>query len=446
MSPIFNRKLKVLMFGWEFPPFIAGGLGMACYGMVKSLIKRGVEVTLILPKNITSSREDGLTIFGADFWKFCVDKQIESSSVTSVKTIRLQSPIEPYSFVNEPIELSQLSLEAIDKILTEQKDADLSGISKDRAVYGNNLIDEVHRYNQTAASIASSLDFDIIHCHDWLTFGAGVIAKEVSGKPLVCHVHATEFDRCPGNGNDQVRFFEQSGCQAADKVIAVSNYTKDILVNNYGIEPWKIDILHNGIDINALPPKPRETDTEAPKILFLGRVTYQKGPNYFLEAATKVLKFKPKAEFIIAGGGDLVPYLQGRTHELGISNSVTFTGMLKGDQVKEIYQSVDCFVLSSVSEPFGLTVLEALSHRLPVIISKQSGVSEVLKHVLRYDFWDVDRLASLILSVIMYPTLSKELKDRSFDDLYPITWDQVAGKLEGLYHKTLDESYGLMAA
>lgn len=435
------------MFGWEFPPFIAGGLGTACYGMVKSLIKRGVEVTLILPKNITSSREDGLTIFGADFWKFCAEKQVASSSISSsVRTIRIQSPIEPYSLVNEPLELSQLSQEAIEKILSEQKDIDPYSISKDRSVYGTNLIDEVNRYNQTAASIASSLDFDIIHCHDWLTFGAGVIAKQVSGKPLVCHVHATEFDRCPGNGNDQVRFFEQTGCQEADKVLAVSNYTRDILINNYGIDSWKIDVLHNGIDINSLPPKPRETDTDSPKILFLGRVTYQKGPNYFLEAAAKVLKFKPKAEFIIAGAGDMMPYLQGRTVELGINNNVTFTGMLKGDQVKEVYQSVDCFVLSSVSEPFGLTVLEALSHRLPVIISKQSGVSEVLKHVLRYDFWDVDRLASLILSLIMYPTLSKELKDRSFDDLYPITWDQVAGKLEGLYYKTLDEMRGLIAA
>lgn len=425
-----NKRLKVLMFGWEFPPFVAGGLGMACYGLVKALIKRGCHVTLILPKNVTASREEGLTILGADFFEFCVKKEIKS---LKIETIELTNPIQAYSTVDEPLKMSVLSEEAIEQVLFEKVQVGSSYTQEKKAVYGPDLIEEVNKYNQTAASIAANLDFDIIHCHDWLTFGAGIIAKQVSGKPLFCHVHATEFDRCAGNGNDQVRYLEKSGCEHADKVFAVSNFTKDILVKNYGIEPYKIEVVYNGIDMSGVPTAPRGMHGQAPRILFLGRVTYQKGPNYFIEAAHKALQIRPDIQFVIAGSGDMLTYLKGRTYELGIESNVTFTGMLSEDQVREAYRSVDCFVLSSVSEPFGLTVLEALSHRLPVIISRQSGVSEVLRHVLRYDFWDVERLASLMLSVITYPSLAQELKDRSVDDLYPISWDQVASKVEKGY-------------
>jgi glycogen synthase len=429
-----NRKLKVLMFGWEFPPFVAGGLGMACYGLVKSMIKKGMHVTLVLPKNVTASREEGLTILGADFFEFCVNKKITD---LKIQTVTLETQIQAYSTVDAPLELSVLSEEAIEHVFTERVKAG-DYVQENKAVYGPNLIDEVNRYNQIAGSIAASLDYDVIHCHDWLTFGAGVVAKEISGKPLFCHVHATEFDRSAGTGNHEVRHLEKMGCEKADRVMAVSYYTKDILIKNYGIDARKIEVVHNGIEMQGPPPSPRGMSSSAPRILFLGRVTYQKGPNYFLEAAHQVLKLRPDAQFIIAGAGDMVSYLKGRTKELGISDKVSFTGMLSEEQVKEIYQSVDCFVLSSVSEPFGLTVLEALSHRLPVIISKQSGVSEVLRHVLRYDFWDVERLASLILSVITYPSLAQELKDRSVEDLYPISWDQVVNRVEKTYASVLN--------
>ena len=394
------------MFGWEFPPFVAGGLGTACHGLVRALLKRGVNITLILPKNITSAREEGLTILGAEYWEFCLNREIKTEEIhNSFKTIRINSVLEPYSGINEPIELNTLSKEAIEKIILEPI-ADTKSPSK--AVYGPNLIEEVTRYNQIAASIANSLEFDIIHCHDWLTFGAGILAKEVSGKPLIVQVHATEFDRSPGSGNSEVKSFEKNGCDRADIVIAVSNLTRDTLVRNYEIPADKIEVVHNGINMTSIPELiVQDKPKLAPKILFLGRVTYQKGPNYFLEAAHKVLQFRPDIEFIIAGAGDMLPYLKGRAIELGISENVSFTGVLNEKEVKEIYQSVDCFVLSSISEPFGLTVLEALSHRLPVIISKQSGVSEVLKNILRYDFWDVERLSALMLSVINYPTLAQ---------------------------------------
>ena len=270
------------MFGWEFPPFVAGGLGTACHGLVRALLKRGVNITLILPKNITSAREEGLTILGAEYWEFCLNREIKTEEIhNSFKTIRINSVLEPYSGINEPIELNTLSKEAIEKIILEPI-ADTKSPSK--AVYGPNLIEEVTRYNQIAASIANSLEFDIIHCHDWLTFGAGILAKEVSGKPLIVQVHATEFDRSPGSGNSEVKSFEKNGCDRADTVIAVSNLTRDTLVRNYEIPADKIEVVHNGINMTSIPELiVQDKPKLAPKILFLGRVTYQKGPNYFLE-------------------------------------------------------------------------------------------------------------------------------------------------------------------
>ncbi|HEY9886639.1 MAG TPA: glycosyltransferase family 4 protein [Vampirovibrionales bacterium] len=437
-----QRRPKVLMFGWEFPPFIAGGLGAACYGLVKALIKRGYDITLILPKNITQQKEEGLTIFGADYWDFCLKEHCKKLTGSELETIRINSPLEPYSGVSSPLEFANLSKEAVQGILKEYSSLRPEDINKnkDKSMYGENLIQEVNTYNKTAALIANSLDFDVIHCHDWLTFGAGAMAKEISGKPLICHVHATEKDRSPGNGNPDVRYLEQLGCDRADQVIAVSNYTKGILHKDYGISEQKIDILHNGIELKEETRIETRAENEAPKVLFLGRVTYQKGPNYFLDAAQKVLQYRPDAQFVVAGNGDMLPYLKGRAYELGIQDKVEFTGMLKGEQVKEAYKRGDCYVLSSVSEPFGLTVLEALSHRLPVIMSRQCGANEVLKHVLRYDFWDVERLASLILSVLSYPKMAREIKDRCLDDLYPISWDNVAAKMDIKYKNVFSKA------
>lgn len=427
------------MFGWEFPPFLTGGLGMACYGLVKALLKRNVDVTLVLPKSIegASSIEEGFTVFGTDTWEFYLNKE-KQEKIGKLKTLRINSPIQPYSGASSPIDFSILSVEALKKIIQEEEKVKKE--SQKRAaklvnLYGENLIQEIIKYNEIAASIAATLDFDVIHCHDWLTFGAGMIAKKISGKPLITHVHCTEFDRCPGYGNDEVHKIEKAGCEYADQVVSVSNLTKQILVSNYEIIPEKIRVVHNGIDSGTEYPFPTEFRQKNPKILFLGRVTYQKGPNYFLEAASKVLKFRPDAEFIVAGTGDMIDYLKGRAHELGISDRVNFTGAISADKVQDVYRDVDCFVLSSVSEPFGLTVLEALSQRLPVIASKQSGVSEVLRHILRYDFWDVEALTALILSVITYKPLSDELKEKSVDDLQPITWDNAAEKVESIYNQ-----------
>jgi glycosyltransferase involved in cell wall biosynthesis len=335
-----------------------------------------------------------------------------------------------------PWQIHKLSRDALEQVSTHQS-KQLEGVQTPNPhddLYGLDLMEAVEKYNRTAASVAASLDFDVIHCHDWMTFGAGIIAKQISGKPLVCQVHATEFDRCPGYGNREVHEIEQAGCLVADRVIAVSSYTKKLLVDRYGVSDNKIEIVHNGIELQPDVPSPQPVHSDQPpRILFLGRVTYQKGPNYFIEAAKKVLQVRPDARFVIAGKGDMLDYIKARAGELAILNNLEFVGLLTPEEVQRIYRSVDCFVLSSVSEPFGLTVLEALSQRLPVILSRQSGVSEVLRHVLRYDYWDVDRLASLILSVVSYSPLASELREKGIDDLHPVSWDRSAERIHGIY-------------
>ncbi len=430
------------MFGWEFPPYSSGGLGMACFGIVRSLLRSGHQVSLVLPRSIGKSSTPGFSVIGTDVWENHLAKEEQLANSANLQTFYLDADLQPYSSVTSPLTVSVLGQTTLNALHAEQ---DQLEAPTSNTVYGPDLFYQVEKYARLAASIAATLEFDLIHCHDWMTFSAGIVAKQVSGKPLLCHVHATEFDRAPGHGSEHVSRLERNGCEVADRVIAVSNYTKEILAKHYGIIKDKIDVVHNGIEMQAgnSPANPLEVthedpltpERQNPRVLFLGRITYQKGPNYFLEAAHKVLQIRPEIRFIIAGAGDMLEYLRGRSHELGMANRVKFMGLLSEEKVQEVYRSVDCFVLSSVSEPFGLTVLEALSHRLPVIISKQSGVSEVLKHVLRYDYWDVERLASLILSVVSYKPLSDELKEHAVEDISPITWDQAASKITDIYHR-----------
>jgi len=432
------------MFGWEFPPYVTGGLGVACYNLVKALSDLGHQITLILPKSLNNSQEEiekGFTVFGTDSWEFYLQeqmhKQLANSPDPSIETLKIPSRLTAYAGASSPVDMSVLSRDALQKIYslkTSQSYVTDEQAAQKTNLYGKDLIQEVMKYNATAASIAATLDFDLIHCHDWLTFGAGIIAKQVSNKPMIAHVHCTEFDRCPGQGNEQVHSLEKAGCDYADRVISVSHFTKKLITTNYQIPPEKVEVVHNGIDSDCSSfPTAKNFNTHSPKILFLGRVTYQKGPNYFLEAAHKVLKVRPDAQFIMVGTGDMLDYLRARAQELGIADKVEFRGAISSDKVQQMYREVDCFVLSSVSEPFGLTVLEALSQRLPVIASKQAGVSEVLRHILRYDFWDVERLSSLILSVITYGALAQELKERSLEDLHSLSWAESAKKIEQVY-------------
>jgi len=459
------------MFGWEFPPFVAGGLGMACYGLVKALLKNNIEIVLILPKELSCSYKEfdqRFIVFGASNWRSVLEKETENfyakhkkiEKVYQTRAIRINSRLKPYLSNNttRKFDLRKLSEESISLVLKDQvklekksflelskKEATKSAHNSEKAkvnLYGESLISDVYEYAQIAASVADSLDFDLIHCHDWMTFQAGFLAKKISGKPLLCQVHATEFDRCPEKGNEEVHKLESLGCKYADRIIAVSNFTKNTLVEKYQIKSEKISVVHNGIEVDQkelsqkLVSKPKNKN-KRPKVLFLGRVTYQKGPNYFLEAAHKVIKVYPEVEFVIAGSGDMLSYVKARVHELDIVDNFRFTGMISSQNVNKIYEEADCFVMSSVSEPFGLTALEAISNKTPVILSRQSGVSEVLRHVLRYDFWDVERLSSLILSVLTYGVLAEELRTHAEEELKPITWDSSAEKVERVYRELI---------
>jgi len=309
--------------------------------------------------------------------------------------------------------------------------------------YGSTLIEEVLRYGEEGGRIAKGVYADLNHAHDWLSFGAGVAAKRTNGKPLVVHVHATEFDRTGGNGIDQrVYDIEREGMQKADRVIAVSGYTKNMIINHYGINPNKISVVHNGID-------PSQYNLQVLQdgglwqlkslgykiVLFVGRITLQKGVDYLLAAAHKVIQYNPKVIFVIAGSGDMQNQIIQQAATMGLGGNVLFAGFLRGKALSEVYKASDLFVMPSVSEPFGLTALESAIHGSPVLVSKQSGVSEVLTHALKCDFWDADEMANKILGVVSHESLQKTLTQNVQRQAYECSWDKAAGKVIQIYQQ-----------
>ncbi len=397
--------IKVLMFGWEFPPFNSGGLGTACLGLTKALCAQNVAITFVLPKEVDVSPS------------------------------------------HLKMRFAGVSIKRVDVMLSAYVDSKRYGLLRfgsGSLLYGVGLIDEVYRYALLAKEIAQSEDFQIIHAHDWLSFLAGIEAKKISGKPLIIHVHSTEFDRTGGNNmNQQVYLVERVGMEQADKIIAVSNFTKQLIVEKYGISSDKIEVIYNGVDQTS-PVVEREHPLTYFKtigckvVLFVGRVTLQKGPDYFLKAAKKVLEYDPNVVFVIAGSGDMEEQLIEAAVNLGIGDKVIFTGFLRGEELNRIYQTADLFVLPSVSEPFGIAPLESVINGTPVLISKQSGVSEVLSHALKADFWDVEEMTDMILSVVGNPSLQKTLKQNSQEEVKKITWEKSANKCIEVYRQFID--------
>ena len=303
--------------------------------------------------------------------------------------------------------------------------------------YGTNLMEEVARYAMVAGTIAAQQDFDIIHAHDWLTYSAGIVAKKVSGKPLVIHVHATEFDRSGENVNQQVYDIERRGMEAADRVITVSNLTRNIVINRYGINPDKVVTVHNAVDFQTREDVEVDRGVKEKVVTFLGRITFQKGPEYFIEAANKVLKRFPNVRFVMAGSGDLFNRSVRRVAQLKIATKFHFTGFLRGDDVQKMFLYSDVYVMPSVSEPFGISPLEAMRAGVPTIISKQSGVAEVLKHSIKVDYWDVDALADAIYGLLAYPALGKMAGEEGLDEVNQLKWENAALKVEEVYKDVL---------
>ncbi len=422
--------MKVLMFGWEFPPHISGGLGTACYGLTKSLSKLGMDITFVLPKVVEGYNVDHLRVLGVNQLKvkiaesdMCFDDQV-------LKLIKVDSLLKPY-----------IDSDSYEETLADvrrkhaQYVSDALGIFSMSEHYGPNLMEEVRRFAIVGKYLGGVEQFDVIHAHDWMTFLAAIEAKRKSGKPFIAHVHATEFDRSGQNVNQDIYDIERFGMHEADKIVAVSNRTKQTIIERYGIEPGKVTVVHNGIFKQTQYKRDQITKNLNEKIvLFLGRITMQKGPEYFIEAARLVLDKVKNVRFVMAGTGDLLPKMIDRIAELRLADRFHFTGFLDGEKKERMYGMSDLFVMPSVSEPFGLTPVEAMLYDVPVIVSKQSGVSEVLDNAIKVDFWDVQKMADAMIKVLTDPELAKKQVKSIASELQKIDWDDSARKIVDLYY------------
>jgi glycogen(starch) synthase len=413
--------MKVLTFGWDFPPSRNGGLGVACFGLTRELAQDGVEVIFVLPK-----RQD---VVGSPRFVFA-----DSVFNVRVKGGGPQKGVSVQEVASnlKPYQSAESLVHYIDKY-----DENGNPIIKYRTI-----LDEVHRFAHQASLIAQVEEFDLIHAHDWSSFLAGVAAKTVSGKPLVLHVHATSFDQA-GGGNVDPRIFkiEKESFAQADKIITVSNFTRDIIINKHGVNPDKVEVIHNGCDTFEPPrhePALAGLKADGKKIvLYLGRITIQKGVDHFVNAARKVIDADPNVVFVIAGWGDMSNQIIEQVGRLGLSKHVIFAGALWEEERDRMYQSVDLVVMPSVSEPFGLVPLEALQHGTASLVTHQSGVAEVTTHVLKVDFWDADEMANKILSALRYPVMREQMVKEGKKALPNLAWDKTSKKVTQLYKNLL---------
>ena len=429
------------MFGWEFPPHIAGGLGTACYGMTRGLARNGVEVVFVMPRAYGDEDQRFVRVVNASDVETIGPRDHEFSEelLEKVSFIHIDSNMLPYI---SPEEYAAYH----DEFVRSGRTHEWTDVWKQRYTfsgkYGANLMEEVARYAMVAAQVAKDLEgqFDVIHAHDWLTYFAGIAAKRVSGKPLVVHMHATEFDRSGENINRRVYAIEKAGMQAADRVIAVSELTRRIVIGKYGIPADKVVTVHNAVRFGESEEAAPERAVKDKVVTFLGRITYQKGPDYFVEAAAKVLQRVSDVRFVMAGSGDLMNHVVRRVAQLGIADRFHFTGFLKGGEVQRMFRLSDVYVMPSVSEPFGISPLEAMRSGVPVIISRQSGVAEVLDYAIKVNYWDVDALADAIYGLLTYPALGRMFASKGLEEVTGLKWTNAAAKIKTVYETVVAEA------
>jgi glycosyltransferase involved in cell wall biosynthesis len=422
------------MLGWEFPPFISGGLGTACYGLTRAMDQLGMEVMFVLPNMVESKYATHVKLLtpgskrSTSFLKF--------DELKNVKFHAINSSLQPYSTPDTYQQRIEETLRHKQEILGHSiSPASQLFISKD---YGSDMYSEVHRYAAMAAELAENEQFDIVHAHDWMTYPAGIAVSAIKERPLVVHVHSTEFDRSGEHVNQMIYDIEREGMHRADKIITVSHFTRNIIIGRYGVSGDKVEVVYNGVERNGKWTVDESViDKDEKIVLFLGRITMQKGPEYFLHAAKKVLDVMDNVKFVMAGSGDLMHRAIEMAAELGIGHKVLFTGFLRGDDVQKIYKMADLYVMPSVSEPFGIAPLEAMDNDVPVIISKQSGVSEVLMHALKVDFWDVDEIANKIVAVLKYPPLQMTLRSHGNFEVRRLRWKDAALRCAKIYEEML---------
>ncbi len=448
--------MNIFMLGWEFPPFISGGLGTACYGLTRGLNDLGHRVIFVLPQPVSGEYATHVRIKTPSALMAetaCRSYSIEEFENVEFRAIpsTLQAYGSPSDALTEEWVTSGQSI-----IETEHAASGPGGHGAVESVpasrthrggssghYGGDMFSETQRYARIALALSRGESFDVIHAHDWMTFPAALLVARTSRKPLVVHVHSTEFDRSGDNVNQRIYDIEREGVHTADRTIAVSFLTRNILLTRYAAPADRVHVVYNAIDNNGgkivTPPTIRRDEKI---VLFLGRITMQKGPEYFLAAAKKVLEFVKNVRFVMAGSGDMMRRAIELAAELGIGHKVVFTGFLRGDDVARVFKMADLYVMPSVSEPFGIAPLEAMSHDVPVLISKQSGVSEVLAHVLKVDFWDIDEMANKIVAVLRHPPLRSTLRHHGTFEIRKLTWRDSAQNCVDVYQQAVANRQG----
>jgi len=423
------------MFGWEFPPNISGGLGTACYGIVKGLSEcQDVYITFVVPKSQRNELStNNFQLISADRVNIGYETEPESSW-SNIYFLQVQSKLVPY-----------LTPEIFSEQIQESSSEDEFSGNKPLGIrinfsgkYGPNLFDEINNYAIVAKTIATENHFELIHAHDWLTFPAAVAAKQISGKPLIINVHSTDFDRSGGAINPDIFAIEKQGMEEADKIIVVSNRIKNRLTDQYHISPEKIVTIYNGIETPEDKVADSHSQPHKKKIVtFLGRITIQKGPEYFVDVARMIIQRMKNVHFVMAGNGEMRNKIIELSAIYGISNRFHFTGFLNGTEVTKMLHQSDLFIMPSVSEPFGIVPLEAMQASVPVIISLQSGVSEVIKNVIKTDFWDVHAMADAVHGILKHKKLRKTLIAEGKQEVSLLNWNIPANKIKQVYLNTI---------
>ena len=410
----------------------------------EGLVRNDVEVIFVMPRASGDEDERFVKVVNAsDIEARYCDSKIEGADdiMRKISFIHIDSNMVPY-ISPEEFETYREGYERTGRKFWEKEGDSWTQRYTFSGKYGANLMEEVARYAVVAAEVARQLEgqFDVIHAHDWLTYFAGIAAKRVSGKPLVVHMHATSFDRSSSDNIDtRVYAIEKAGMAAADRVIAVSNLTRNIVIEKYGIPAERVVTVHNAVRFAEKDNEMPERGVKDKIVTFLGRITFQKGPDYFVEAAAKVLKRVPNVRFVMAGSGDMMNHVIRRVARLGIADRFHFTGFLKGDDVHKMFQLSDVYIMPSVSEPFGISPLEAMRANVPSIISKQSGVAEVLDYAVKVDYWDVDAMADAIYGFVKYPALSKMFAEKGLEEVTGLKWNNAAAKIKTVYEDAINE-------
>lgn len=397
-----NKTMQVLMLGWEFPPHISGGLGTACYGLTLGLQDIGeIDLTFVLPRLWGDEVAGRMRLIGAG----CDAEPV----------------VAPY--------------------------ASAAQYASEGARHEGALFDAVLDYRNRVAALLASMDqYDMIHAHDWLTYPAAIAAKNLCGAPLVAHVHSTEFDRAGAHIDQRIVDIERQGMLHADKIIAVSKGTRDTIVRRYGVSPEKVAVVYNAVEMPPVAPAlllaPIAAGDQAPTVTFVGRVTYQKGPEYFIEAASLIRQKNRQVRFVLAGDGDMLPFVKQLAAGLGILDAVEFPGFLNAAEVRALYARSAVYVMPSVSEPFGIAALEAIAHGVPAIVAPCAGMAEVFDCVIKVDSWDVETIAAHVLALLDNHALADALRRGAARELKNLSWTSSARQISRLYRDLLQHAGG----